>query len=285
MFFYPFVAALLTAGDIIYEKYVFTWSKLKNKQNVFVPVMFMFAFIFLAIFVVIFPDMAEIKADAYKPVFLLLMLLVVAVASLRNMLYYYSFQREGLGEIEPFMSFVPLLTILIAGIVYPQETNIQIFALAIIAALALVLSHIKKRHLFFDKALWPIFIAIILEAVENNLVRELLRFYSPVSMYMIRSFFIAIMLMIFIRPQFKKANNKEIINLAIISLLWVFVMVFTYYAYQTVGVVYTSLIMMLSPMLIVFGSRLVLKDKKLTKRNFITLIIIIACVIAAQFVK
>ena len=285
MIFYPLVAALLTAGDIVYEKYIFAISKLKNKQNVFVPVMFIFAFIFLTIFVVIFPGMAEVKQEAYQPLYLLLMLLVVMIACLRNMLYYYSFQREGLGEIEPFMSFVPLLTILIAGIAYPQETNIQIFALAIIAALTLVFTHIRKKHLVLDRALWPIIIAIVLEAGENNIVRELLRFYSPVAMYMLRSFFIAITLIIFLRPHFEKVKKKEVANLGFISLLWVLVMVFTYYAYQKVGVVYTSLIMMLSPMLIVFGSKWFLKERKATKRNIIALIIIITCVIAAQFIR
>ena len=84
---------------------------------------------------------------------------------------------------------------------------------------------------------------------------------------------------------FFSTDKKEYLNLALISLLWVVVMIFTYYAYQTVGVVYTSLIMMLAPLLIVLGSRFVLNEKKIEKRSIIALGVVLACVIAAQFVK
>lgn len=285
MLLYPLLAMILTAGDLLYEKYIFVVSRLKDRSKIFVPIMFIFSFLFLIIVVAVLPQTFSIAAKGFEPIFLLLMFLVVAIASIRNMLYYYSFQREGLCEIEPFMSFVPLLTILIAGIVYPGETNIRIFSLAIIAALALILSHIKRKHLIFDRALLPILAVIVIEAAENNIVRELLRFYSPAAMYMVRTFFVSLMLLIFIRPNFTKVYKKEYINLACISLLWVAVMIFYYYAYQVAGVVYTSLIMMLAPLLIVVGSRLILKEKKIEKRNIIALLIVLGCVVAAQFVR
>lgn len=269
----------------MYEKYIFVISRLRDRSKIFVPIMFVFAFLFLAVFVAFFPNMFSVSAGGYEPIFLFLMFLVIAIASFRNMLYYYSFQREGLCEIEPFMSFVPLLTILIAGIAYPAETNIRVFALAIIAALALVLSHIKRKHLVFSRDMLPILAVIVLEAAENNIVRELLRHYSPTAMYMVRTFLVAIVLLIFIRPNFKKVYKKEFLSLAAISFFWVLVMIFTYYAYQTVGVVYTSLIMMLAPVLIVFGSWLILKERKIEKRNIVALFVVLACVVAAQFVK
>lgn len=276
---------VVTAGDLIYEKYIFTLSRLRDRGKIFVPIMFLFAFFFLVAFVAIFPKMYSISENGYTPFFICLMFLVVLIACFRNMLYYYTFQRQGLTEIEPFMSIVPLLTILIAGVVYPNETNIRVFALAVIAALALVFSHIKRKHIVLNRALLPILAVIFLEAIENNLVRELLRNYSPVAMYMVRTFFISIVLLLFLRPNFKKVHKSEFINLAIISALWVIVMIFQYYAYQTVGVVYTSLILMLAPLLIVIGSRVILKEKKISRANIIALIIVLACVIAAQFVR
>lgn len=285
MIFYSFFAALATAGDLIYEKYLFSVSRLKDRQKIFVTVMFIFAALFLSVFVLIFPSFWEVKAQATESLFVLLMVAVVAIACVRNLLYYYSFQREGLCQIEPFMSFSPLLTVLLAGMIYPNETNGTVFILAIIAAIALVFSKIEKKHLTIDKALIPIVAVVFLEALENNLTRELLRFYSPVSMYMIRCFFIAISLLIFVRPKIGKLYIKEVGSLLAISFLWVLVMVAVYYSYQSVGVVYTSLVLMLSPILIVLGSKFILKEKGVSKKNIIALVIVLACVVLAQFAR
>ena len=62
-------------------------------------------------------------------------------------------------------------------------------------------------------------------------------------------------------------------------------MIFYYYAYQKMGIVYTELINTLSPVLIVIGSYIFLKDKSVTKRNIAALVVIIICVVIAQFIQ
>jgi len=285
MIIYSFFAALMTAGDLIYEKYLFTISRLKDRQKIFVTAMFLFAALFLAILVLVFPSLWSVKDGASDTLFLALLVSVVVIASIRNLLYYYSFQREGLCQIEPFMSFSPLLTVLFAEIIYPGETNPIVFVLAVIAAVSLVFSKIEKRHLTIDKALIPIVAVVFLEALENNLARELLRVYSPAAMYMIRSFFVALTLLAFTRPKLGKIYRSEAKHLAIISLFWVSVMVSIYYSYQTVGVVYTSLVLMLAPILIVLGSKFILKEKGSNKKNIVALAIVSVCVLLAQLVR
>ena len=183
------------------------------------------------------------------------------------------------------MAFSPLLTIIIAGIVYPDERNLKILLLAIIAALALIFSHIEKRHLKFDKGLFPIMLAVFLGAVETNIIKELLYFYSPVAMYTVRTGLVSLLLFLIVRPSMKDMVKDGMRKLFLISFMWVLIMIFTYYSFQILGVVYTVLILMLTPVLIVFGSYLILKERKIRKKDIVALIIVVICVIVAQFIK
>jgi len=278
---YPFLAAILNTGSSLFEKFIFNHKRKRFK--VFVPLLFLFSFLFLIIF--FYPFLGEIKIGAFSIFALVLLGVVVITASIRNMLYYYGLQREGLSEIEPFMVFVPLLTIIIASILYPDERNWKVLILAFIAAFALIFSHIEKKHLVFDKGIIPIMGAVFLEAAEANMIKELLYFYSPIAMYTIRVGLVALLLFLVFKPSFKKISKDEFRKLTFVSFLWVLIMIFTYYGYQTVGVVYTVLVLMLAPVLIVTGSYLILKEKKIKRRDIIALIIVMICVIAAQFVK
>jgi len=278
---YPLLMVLIGSADTVYEKSFF--AKKFGKYLLFVPMLFIFSFFILIIFFVPFLE-HNIKSAALNTIPLILFISMIVMASVRNMLYYYSIQSESLCDIEPFIVFVPLATILLAGIVYPDERSHPIILLlAIIASCALIFSHIRKKHLVFDKALIPMFAVVILSAAENVIIKELLVNFSPVALYTIRSFFIALLLIFSVRPRFKELTRKDIKNLFLISFLWVFTMIFYYYAYQKVGVVYTELINTLSPVLIVMGSYLFLKDRTITKRNIFALIVIIVCVIIAQF--
>lgn len=273
---------LLGSADTVYEKSFF--AKRIGKYRLLVPMLFVFAFLILIIFFVPFLE-HSIKSAAFTTIPLILFISMIVMASVRNMLYYYSFQQECLCEIEPFIVFVPLATILLAGLVYPDErSHPAILVLAIIASCALVFSHIKKKHLVFHKALIPMFAVIVLSAAENIITKELLVNFSPIALYTVRSFFIALLLISTVRPSFKELTRNDVKNLFIISFLWVFTMIFYYYAYQKVGVVYTELINTLSPVLIILGSYLFLKDRAVTKRNIAALVIIIICVVIAQFI-
>jgi len=279
---YPLLMVLIGSADTVYEKGFF--ANQIGKYKLFVPMLFILAFFILIIFFVPFLE-HSIKSAALDTIPLILFISMIVMAAVRNMLYYYSIQQESLCEIEPFIVFVPLVTILMAGAVYPDErSHPVILLLAVIASCALVFSHIRKKHLVFDKALIPMFAVVVLSAAENVITKELLVNFSPIALYTVRSFFIALLLIFTVRPRFKELTRRDLKNLFLISFLWVFTMIFYYYAYQKVGVVYTELINTLSPVLIVMGSYLFLKDRTVTKRNIVALAIIIICVIVAQFI-
>ena len=280
-------AAILNFVNVILEKSIFDHQR--KRYKIFVPLSFLFSLIvivmFLVPFMIIFPSFGAIKKEAFTFVPLLFLFIVIAISSTRNMLYYSGFQREGISKIEPFVVFTPLLTVILAGIFYPDERNWIVIALSIVAAFALIFSHVEKKHLVFDKGLIPIIAAVILEAVETIFIKDLLRYYSPVAMYGIRVAFVAFVLFLFIKPNLKKVSKKEYKNLFVVGALWVAIMVSTYFGYQILGVIDTVLIFMISPVLMVLGSYLILKEKKIRTKDIVALVIVLACVVVAQVVK
>ena len=302
---FPIIAAVISAANTLYEKSIFNHKR--RKYKLYVPIIFFFAFLIMAIFV--YPFLGTVEKEAFQPLFLFLLITTVALAAVANLLYYRGFQRELLSEIQPFVVMSPLLTVVIASVIYPDERNWKILTLALIAAITLIVSHIEKRHIKLDKGIVFIIGAVVLGAIETNIVIELLYFYSPVALYTIRTGLVALILFIILKPfsyytkrkkilpiircLFSKSKkNKqdiEIFNdikkLVLVSLAWVSIMTLVYYSYHQMGVVYTVLIMMVVPVLVVFGGHFILKERNSKKKDIVAMFIVLACVIAAQFVE
>lgn len=302
--FFPFIAVVISAANTLYEKSIF--NRKRRKYKFYVPLIFFFSFLILSIFV--FPFLGDIKIEAFQPIFILLLLAIVVLATLANLLYYRGFQREQLSEIQPFVVMSPLLTVVIASIIYPDERNWRILVLALVAAVTLIASHIEKRHLKIDKGIIFIIGAVLLGAIETNIVKELLYFYSPVALYTIRTGLVALVLFIVVKPFSSYTNRKKIIplisclllkskrnkedieivkdikKLFLVSIAWVSIMTLVYYSYQNMGIVYTALIMMVVPLLVVFGGHFILKERKPKKRDVFALIVVLGCVILAQLI-
>ena len=303
--FLPFIAAIISAGNTLFEKTIF--DRKRKRYKLYVPFLFLFSFIILIVF--LYPFLGRIEPEAFIPLFLFLLLSTVFLAAVGNLLYYRGFQSEGLSEIQPFVVSSPLLTIVIASIIYPDERNWKVLILALIAATALIVSHIEKQHIKFNKGILFIMSAVFVGAIETNIVKELLYFYSPVALYTVRTGFVALILFIIIKPlSFYDSRNsflsmvgdfvlrrkkngvimkiwKETNKLILVSAMWVSIMILVYYGYQAMGVVYTVLIMMMVPVLVVFGSRFILKEKRLRKRDVVALVIVLTCVVLAQIIR
>ncbi len=279
---YPITAMILSVLGINFDKLIF--SRNKTSYRAYLAYGFLFVFLVTVLFGYIWPSLWSIDRTAYSSVMLIIILAVAIVASIRNALFYYGLIREGISEIEPFMAFVPLLTILFAGIVYPDERNITIFILALVAGLALILTHIEKKHFVLDRGLVPIVAAVLLEALENNLAKELLTSYSPLALYGVRTALIFVVLFVFFRPIVKRGASRDLWKLLAVSFLWVVGMMAFYYSYQIFGVVYTSLILMPTPFLAILYSHFFLKEKKIRMRNILGLVVVLICVAIALFV-
>ena len=216
---------------------------------------------------------------------IILLSLVVIFAIIANLLVFYSLKWEKIGNLEPARVLEPLFVIILA-IIFSffaeglYERNLKIIIPALIASLALVFSHIRRHHLEFN----PYFVAAIFGsfffALELVISRLILDFYSPVSFYFIRSLLIFLISILIFRPNFKKLNTKVKWEILATGFIWVVYRIVVYYGYLRIGVIFTTLILMLGPIFIYILAHFVLKEK-MSWRNFIAAIVIAGAVIYA----
>ena len=181
--------------------------------------------------------------------------------------------------------FQPLFVILFALILYPSErtASLGIIIAALIASSALVVSHIKKDEFKMNKYMWLSLGGSMFFGLELALSKFILPFYNPLSFYFVRSFLIFIVTLFIFRKHLTKVTRSTSKLYLLSGLGWVLFRGLLYYGYTIFGVVFTTLIFMLTPIFIYSFSKIFLKER-ISKRNIYASIIIVTCVAYALWV-
>ncbi len=275
-FIIPTIAAVSGSLEMFLNKFIL--SKEKVNYKLFTAA----SFILLSLLMLIIsPFLFEFNYNFFLPINIILLLVVVVIGTIANVWLFHGMKSEQLTETDALLVFGNMFTILFSAIVYADERNPYILIPALIASLALVLSHVKKHHLKFHKSALMILGAMVFFAVENVIVKSLLNTYNAFSLYFIRCFFIMIILVIYFRPNIVSLGKKRFFHLTITQILIIIQLVLTYYSFQKFGVVYTMLIMTLMPILLYIYALFWLKEK-LEMKKMIAGIVILICVVVAQ---
>ena len=282
MFYIPVIGSLLEATGMIIEKKTIK-KKNMNYKNYTI-------YSFLAIVIVMIPFLFffwKLTSEALQLKNILIFFAITIFALIANLLIFYSLKRETLSEFEPISLMQPLFTILLAFIlsffisIYSNENNPAILILALIASIALIAAHIKKHHLVYNKYIIAALLGSFFFAVELVLSKMILPYYSSWSFYFLRCVVILIISWIIFRPSFKKIDKRTHYMTWGVSLVWIIYRSILYWGYENLGIIYTTIVLsILSPILIFLFARIFLKEKT-TKRQIISAIIILICVIAA----
>lgn len=280
MIYIPILGALALAGSTILEKVVLKKRKIDIK-------LFQTA-TFLGVVLLILPVIYffwKLTPEAFSLKNILIFMSVIVVSVIANLLLFFALKWEKVSVIEPAIIMEPLFTILLAVIFSfftfeLFERNFNLIIPALIASLALIFSHVKKHHLQMNKYVLAGIAGSFFFALEMILSRLILDFYSPVSFYFLRAVFVFLISLILFKPQFSRLNSKVKLEILLISALWIIYRVMVYYGYLNLGVVFTTLLIMLGPVFVYAFARIFLKEK-LEIRNILAAIVIIACVIYA----
>ena len=240
-------------------------------------------FSFLAIIIVMLPFLYfiwHIKSEALLLKNILRFAFVIIVAIVANLLIFYSLKRKNITEFEPAWIMQPLFTVLLAFIFYQSERNWMIVGLALVASLTLVLAHIRKHHLVFDKYIIAAVLGSFAFSIELVASKPILDYYNPFAFYFIRCFFILIITYLIYKPKLKDADGRSWMYIFLIGAMWVLYRAIIYYGYEKVGIVFTTTLFILSPVLMFVFAILFLKEKP-TLRQIISTIIILVCVVLA----
>lgn len=272
---FPFISALSQAGGIIVDKIVLTRRQVSLR--VFVPILFLFLFLLTAI---CYPFLGKISADFFQPYYLWLFLAMITVAIVWNVYYYRGVQAEKIHEFELIVIFQPILTILLATIFIKGERNLQLEIASIIAALALITAHIKKNHFVFSSNSLGLILAVILMSIELIIIDYLLDVLSPVALYAVRTGIIFIFFLFYYKPHLKMVADHNFGLIFLTSALGTIQMVTKFYGFQEFGVIYTSLILILSPVLVYIISTIFLHEN-LKMRTIVSVLVILGCIVYA----
>ncbi|NTU69447.1 DMT family transporter [bacterium] len=214
---------------------------------------------------------------------LIIFIVVVLLALSHNLLYYYSLCAEAVCDVEPFALMQYPFAIFLAFAIFPSERNIAVLVITLIASLALIISRIEKHHLNINKYFFAMLGFALLTSIEGVFIKILLEVFSPIALYSLRIGFLSLLLFVFMRPNFKKVGKKNNILIFGSAFLTVVNFVFYYYAISNIGIIKSSLIMILAPVMVLILSRLMLKEN-LTLKKAMADTVIVSCAIVAVFI-
>lgn len=282
MIYFPIIAAIALAGRTVLER-----SILKRKE---VDIKKYQTLEFLAISIIMLPILYffwKMDSEALQLKNILIFCAVIISSVAANIFVFYSMKGEKVSNLEPAKMLEPLFTILLAVVfsfffqgVY--ESNIKIIIASLIAGITLIATHIKREHLNFNKYFVSAIIGSFFFAIEIVVSNLILHFYSPATFYFLRCLGVFILSMIIFHPKLSGTDKRFKIELIAVGIIWIVYRVVAYYGYLKIGVISTTLILMLGAVLTYLFAKIFLKEK-ISKKNIIASIIILACVLYASF--
>jgi drug/metabolite transporter (DMT)-like permease len=268
------VASIGYAGGVIIDKIILSVYMVPVRR--FIPWLFIWLAVITVFAVYIFggrynPSMLQSK-------YLYLFVLMLLVAFTWNLFYYQGIQREEVHEFELIMLFSPLVTIILAEIFLPSERSISTFIAGSIASLALLASRVEKRHLRLSPYWKQLFVASVLMAVESIIIKKLLAVYDPTVLYLARTTILAIAFLIVYRPKLLQVSKNAFALTIATAFFGVVQMVLKFYGFASVGVMETTLILILGPVLVYMLSSFFFREK-LQKKTAVSALVVVACVL------
>jgi len=272
------IASLGYAGGVIADKFVL--CKYRVPVMRFIPLLFIWLTIITAVFL---PRWGSFNLDLISDwKYIALFVLMILIAICWNLLYYQGIQKEDLHEFELIMLLSPLMTIIFATVFLPAERDWGILVPGIVATGALLATRFRGHHVRIGKVAWRTIIAMILMSLESILIKELLGAFSPVTLYFARTAVIAVVFLITFKPKLLEMHRNAF-ALAILSAVFgVVQMVLKFYGFQSLGVIETTMILVLGPFLVYLASSAFFKEH-LYKRDVFAAMTVVLCILYVEF--
>jgi len=277
MIYFPIIAAIALAGATVFEREI-----LKRKSISIEKYLILGTLVMILIMTPLLYFFWKIEPPAWELKNIFIFILIIISSVLANMFTFYSVKGEKINNLEPAKMLEPLFTILLAllfsvFIKGMYESNTKIILPSVIAGLTLIISHVEKKHLKINKYFLSAILGSLFFAFEIVLSMLILNFYSPITFHIIRCIGISIIVMLIFKPKLFPTNKKLKLHIILVGIIWTAYRIITYYGYIKIGVISTTLILMMGPIFIYTFAKIILKEK-INTRNIISSVIILACV-------
>ena len=281
VFYFPILGAVALATGLVIQRTILKKRKINIK--LFQSAEFLAITLALLPFIYFFWKL-DTQAFEIKNILIFSSIILFSIAA--NLFTYYSMKWENLSNLEPAKILEPLFIVLLA-IVFSYifgealfERNLKVIIPALIAGTALIFSHIKKHHLCFNKYFIAAILGSFFFALELVITRLILDFYSPTTFYFLRCSTIFLISFLAFKPNFSKINKKTKLHILGLGFIWAIYRVVVYYGFLKLGVIFTTLMLMLGPIFVYLFAWKFLKEK-INWRNITASIIIVGCVLYA----
>lgn len=280
MFLIPFLAVVADVSGKVLEKIAL--SRKRMAINTYLPLLFLLLFFVSSLLSPIFG--AIDRSLVFQMKYLLLLVLMIVLAVVWNILSASSMQKEKLYEHEMILMLSPALTIILASIFNPADFDLKIFGAAMVAAIFLIVARLEKGYIKFNQYTYNMLVAIVLQSFEAIVINALLqKVYSPVSLYAFRTGFVFLFYLIYFRPHFNLISRDNFKLTLYSAFLGALCMILRFYGYKDLGIIQTTLILIVSPVFLYlisaryFHERIGLKAK-------ISAGIILLCIAYATYI-
>lgn len=274
------IASIGYAGGVAIDKILLCKAKIGIK--VFIPMLFV---LLASTTAFLLPRFGAVNWHALNTRYLLIFLLLIVVVVIWNKFYYIGIKKESLHELELIMLLSPLATIIFAMIFLPSERNIGVFIAGVVASVAFIVSRLRRHHIRLSQTAKGTILAMLLLSFESILIKELLNVFSPVALYFFRTLLVAVVFYFIYRPRLKDVPFKFTGLLIISACFGVLQMVLKYYGFQQLGVIETTMVLLLGPFLVYAFSFFYLKEKTNNKRDIACALVVVSCIIYSTMVK
>ncbi|MDD4151004.1 MAG: EamA family transporter [Candidatus Gracilibacteria bacterium] len=274
-FLFPIISILGEALGNTFDKINFNKTKLKAQNQMFLVFLIMafgssLTFIF-----------GGNKIPQFSLMLIFLIISIVLISFFQNIFQFHGISKKDLQTREPIISLQPIITVVIAYIIFPSEREIK-YILAIILSV-LVLYFFKFRgnlKISFDKGILQIFLGVFTASILANLYKFTLGIVSPEFLTICRTIGILIMLILFKQVVLNKSNfNTKQIKYGFLAGFFYFIgALANLYSIKELGLTFTILLLFLGPVFVFLFSFFILKEKVEIK-NIISSIIILFIVI------
>lgn len=266
------LAIIGDAGNLLTDKYNFLRHKITPQQYNFGS--FLFLALFSAISLFWFFGENDFSLLAW-----LWLSAVIIVATIWNIGYARALSKENLEEFESFILFTPLFTTILARI-FLDEQNDKIFIASLIASLAFIFAHLKKNHLVLHRTQKYLIGVVLLMSFESILIKPALNYFSPALLYTTRTFIIWLVFAFLYGAQAKNITKRSWQLLALSGAFGAMFKISQFAGFTNYGVIYTTLVLMLAPFIILLFDKLWLKEK-LHLRQIVAIVVIAGAIIYA----
>lgn len=277
----PILGALALASGTIIQRLVLKRKRIDIK---FYQTAEFFTIVMAMLPLIYFFWRFDTQALELKNIFIFSLVIIFSIAA--NLFTYYSMKWEKVSNIEPAKILEPLFVIILAiffsYIVSAElfDRNLKVIIPAFISGLALIFSHVEKHHFRMNKYFVAAILGSFFFALELVISRLILDYYSPMTFYFLRGLSIFMISLIIFRPKMRKIQTKVKFQILAIGILWVIFRVIVYYGYINLGVIFTTLVIMLGPIFIYLFAFIFLKEK-LRVKNIVAALVILLSVLYA----